>query len=38
MRIRTAVATVLSDPALRTADLGGPLTTRQMGDAVLRAL
>jgi 3-isopropylmalate dehydrogenase len=37
-RIRAAVAAVLSDPALRTADLGGPLSTREMADAVLERL
>jgi 3-isopropylmalate dehydrogenase len=37
-RIRRAVAAVLSDPERRTPDLGGPLTTRELGDAVLAAL
>jgi 3-isopropylmalate dehydrogenase len=37
-RIRRAVATVLADPAVRTFDGGGNLSTRQMGDAVLRHL
>ena len=36
--IRRAVETVLSDPAHRTADLGGKLTTTQMGDRVIAAL
>jgi isocitrate/isopropylmalate dehydrogenase len=29
---------VLADPARRTPDLGGRLTTRQMGDAILANL
>jgi 3-isopropylmalate dehydrogenase len=37
-RIRAAVAAVLSDHQLRTADLGGLLTTREMADAVLSRL
>jgi 3-isopropylmalate dehydrogenase len=37
-RIRAAVRAVFADPARRTADMGGPLTTRQMGDALLHAL
>src|SRR5262245_52579286 len=37
-RIEQAVAAVLSDPALRTPDLGGRLTTQQMTDAVLQRL
>jgi 3-isopropylmalate dehydrogenase len=37
-RIRRAVQAVFADPSRRTADLGGSLTTRQMGDAVLHAL
>jgi len=37
-RIRPAVAVVLSDDRLRTADLGGKLTTREMTDAVLANL
>jgi len=36
--IRRAVETVLSDPAHRTADLGGKLTTTQMGDLIVAAL
>lgn len=36
-RIRTAVAEVFRDPKLRTADMGGKLTTREMGRAVLSA-
>jgi 3-isopropylmalate dehydrogenase len=38
IQIRKAVATVLTDPAARTRDLGGCLTTRGMGDAILDAL
>jgi 3-isopropylmalate dehydrogenase len=37
-RIRDAVAAVLSDPARRTPDLGGKLTTREMSEAVLAHL
>lgn len=37
-RIDKAVAAVLADGALRTADLGGRLTTRQMGEAVVTRL
>ena len=37
-RIDNAVAAVLSDSAFRTPDLGGRLTTQQMGDAVLDRL
>ena len=37
-RIRAAVQAVFADPSRRTADLGGSLTTRQMGDAVIDAL
>jgi 3-isopropylmalate dehydrogenase len=37
-RIRRSVAAVLADPAHRTRDLGGHLTTREMTDAVLAAL
>jgi 3-isopropylmalate dehydrogenase len=37
-RIRSAVATILADPALRTPDLGGRLTTSGMTDAILAAL
>jgi 3-isopropylmalate dehydrogenase len=36
--IRRAVEAVLSDPARRTPDLGGPMTTRQMADAILANL
>lgn len=36
--IRRALETVLSNPDNRTRDLGGSMTTSQMGDAVLRAL
>jgi len=34
--IQTAVDEVLADPALRTADLGGPLGTAAFGEAVAR--
>ncbi|MBI3468410.1 MAG: isocitrate/isopropylmalate dehydrogenase family protein [Planctomycetes bacterium] len=37
-RIRHAVAAVLADESLRTPDLGGQLTTRGMGDAVLECV
>ncbi len=37
-RVRQAVETVLADPKRRTPDLGGTLTTRQMGDAILANL
>lgn len=37
-RIRAAVAAVLSNPALRTPDLGGRLTTCEMTEAVLAEL
>ncbi len=37
-RIRQAVAAVLADPARRTPDLGGTMTTRQMGDAIIACL
>jgi 3-isopropylmalate dehydrogenase len=37
-RIRRAVKIVLADPAQRTRDLGGSLTTQQMGDAILAEL
>jgi 3-isopropylmalate dehydrogenase len=37
-RIRAAVRAVFADPRLRTADIGGTLTTRQMTDALLRSL
>lgn len=37
-RIRTAVENVLSDPSNRTPDLGGRLTTSQMGDRIIAAL
>ena len=37
-RIRGAVRSVFSDPARRTPDMGGSLTTRQMGDALVQSL
>jgi 3-isopropylmalate dehydrogenase len=37
-RIEAAVASVLSDRALRTPDLGGRLTTQEMGQAVVERL
>jgi 3-isopropylmalate dehydrogenase len=37
-RIRKAVAAVLADPAFRTPDLRGNLTTREMADAILKML
>lgn len=37
-RIRRAVEAVLADPARRTPDLGGTMTTRQMGEAILANL
>jgi 3-isopropylmalate dehydrogenase len=36
--IQTAVRQVFADPAARTRDLGGSLSTTQMGDAILAAL
>ncbi len=36
--IRRAVRAALSDPTVRTPDMGGRLTTRQMTDAILAAL
>jgi len=36
--IRRAVATVLADPARRTPDLGGKLTTSEMADAIIAQL
>lgn len=36
--INTAVQTVLTHPTHRTADLGGTLTTTQMGDLICQAL
>ncbi|KAI8819340.1 3-isopropylmalate dehydrogenase [Fimicolochytrium jonesii] len=36
--IEEAVAIVLDEQALRTKDLGGEVTTKQMGDAVLKVL
>jgi len=36
--IRIAVQTVFSDPAARTRDMGGKLTTRQMSELILSAL
>ena len=37
-RIHAAVAAALADPANRTPDMGGSLTTSQMTDAVLKEL
>jgi 3-isopropylmalate dehydrogenase len=37
-RIEKAVAATLADSSLRTADLGGKLSTRQMGEAVVARL
>ncbi|HWB83667.1 MAG TPA: isocitrate/isopropylmalate dehydrogenase family protein [Bryobacteraceae bacterium] len=37
-RIRRAVSAVLADPAARTRDLGGSLTTRQMTGVIVSAL
>jgi 3-isopropylmalate dehydrogenase len=37
-QVRGAVEGVLADPARRTPDLGGNMTTRQMGDAILASL
>jgi isocitrate/isopropylmalate dehydrogenase len=37
-RIRAAVASVLSDPSARTPDMGGRLSTSDMGSAVAAAL
>ncbi len=37
-RIRGAVARVFANPAARTADLGGRLSTREMTDEILAAL
>src|SRR5262249_51809739 len=37
-RIRRAVEVVLSDPTCRTPDLGGRMTTRQMGEAIIANL
>jgi 3-isopropylmalate dehydrogenase len=36
--IRQAVRTVFSDPSSRTADMGGKLTTTDMGDRVVAAI
>ena len=36
--IRTAVRTVFADPSLRTRDMGGSLSTTDMGSAILSAL
>jgi isocitrate/isopropylmalate dehydrogenase len=36
--IRRAVETVLSNPDHRTADLGGHLSTRAMGERILEQL
>jgi 3-isopropylmalate dehydrogenase len=38
LRIRRAVETALADPANRTPDLGGKLTTTQMADKIVAAL
>lgn len=37
-RIQNAVSAVLADAANRTPDVGGKLTTKQMGDLILEAL
>jgi 3-isopropylmalate dehydrogenase len=37
-RMRSAVETVLADPANRTPDVGGRLTTREMTDAIMSHL
>jgi 3-isopropylmalate dehydrogenase len=37
-QVRRSVEVVLSDPARRTPDLGGTMTTGQMGDAILANL
>lgn len=37
-QIRSAVHVVFSDPRLRTADMGGTLTTEEMGRELVRAL
>jgi 3-isopropylmalate dehydrogenase len=37
-RIRQSVAAVLTDPTLRTSDLGGQLSTCEMGDAIRERL
>jgi 3-isopropylmalate dehydrogenase len=37
-RIRNALSTVLADRAARTPDMGGPMTTREMGSAIAGAL
>jgi isocitrate dehydrogenase (NAD+) len=37
-RVRTGVYAALKNPATRTRDLGGTLTTEQFADAVIRAL
>jgi 3-isopropylmalate dehydrogenase len=36
--IRRAVEQVFDDPANRTPDLGGKLTTMQMGEKIIEAL
>jgi 3-isopropylmalate dehydrogenase len=36
--IRSAVEQVLADPANRTPDLGGRLTTQQMGGKIIQHL
>jgi isocitrate/isopropylmalate dehydrogenase len=37
-RIRTAVRAVFADPRARTRDMGGRMTTPEMGSAVIAAL
>jgi isocitrate/isopropylmalate dehydrogenase len=37
-RIESAVAEILREGKVLTSDLGGPATTAQMGDAVLRVI
>jgi len=37
-RIRHAVGAVLADSSLRTPELGGRLTTREMTDAILERI
>ncbi len=37
-RIRRAVEAVLADPTRRTPDLGGTMTTQQMGEAIIACL
>jgi 3-isopropylmalate dehydrogenase len=38
LRIRRAVDAVFTDPASRTPDMGGQLTTRQMTDKIVAQL